>query len=454
MPTATLNQKTIPSLPVKGLFGLGFAREILANRLSFFTSSQEIYGPIVRFKIGPISAVYVSANDLISEVLSEKASYFLKGATERSLHKVVTGTALNVTNGEYHQKQRKLLAPAFSIQQMSGYTKTIVANTEASCLEWVTAHELNLEQALHALTLRIAGDIFLSKQDFNPSDPLWNAIKTCVDYLDYKATHVLPLPLWLPTPLNLKTKASIAEFDKQIQQAMAAKPAGNDLLGVLMRMRYDDASGMSATQIRDELAATMITAAYDNIAQTLSWTFYLLTQNPEIYAQVLEEVDTVTLVDPQLNPESLEKLGYLKQVVKEATRLYATVSIITRQVAENVQIVGADGSNYQLYKGETIMMSPLAMQRNPDYFPNPSHFDPSRFSPENERKLPHNAYLAFGAGIHSCIGYRFALMETVLILATLSQHLTLKLVPDQKLSLVPKYFLRAAPSLKMYVHPR
>lgn len=84
-----------------------------------------------------------------------------------------------------------------------------------------------------------------------------------------------------------------------------------------------------------------------------------------------------------------------------------------------------------------VAISPYTLHRNPAYFPDPKRFDPDRWTPENEVKIPRYAYLPFGAGPHICIGNHVAMMEAPLVLVTLVQRVTFDLVPGQRIEPEP-----------------
>ena len=70
------------------------------------------------------------------------------------------------------------------------------------------------------------------------------------------------------------------------------------------------------------------------------------------------------------------------------------------------------------------------MHRHPDFWENPSVFDPHRFDKEAQRKQHTFAYLPFGGGPRICLGNNFAMMEAVFITAMVTQRFKLHLPPN------------------------
>lgn len=94
------------------------------------------------------------------------------------------------------------------------------------------------------------------------------------------------------------------------------------------------------------------------------------------------------------------------------------------------------------------------VQRDPRWFDRPEEFKPERWENDFESRLPRCAYFPFGDGPRVCIGARFAMLEMVLILATIVHRCSLALVPRQKFRLVPSITLWPSPGIKMVVRPR
>jgi cytochrome P450 len=199
---------------------------------------------------------------------------------------------------------------------------------------------------------------------------------------------------------------------------------------------------------RDE-AVTLFAAGHETTSNAMSWTWYLLSQHPEIEMRLQNEVDTV-LGERKATFQDLPQLRYTSMIVKESLRLYPPAWVLNaRETVDNIEIDG-----YTIPKGGSIFLAPYAVHRNPVYFADPLRFDPERFSPENEKRIPRYAYFPFGGGPHVCIGNSFALMEAQLILATMAQRVSLSLLPDQAVEIDPLVTMGPKHGLRMRVQMR
>ena len=185
---------------------------------------------------------------------------------------------------------------------------------------------------------------------------------------------------------------------------------------------------MSTEQLLDEIR-TLYLAGHETTATTLSWAWLLLSQNPAAYAKVEAEVAQV-LQGVQPTADDVQQLPYCNAVIKESLRCYP-VAWITRRIAlEDVEIGG-----YQIAKGTSVFLSPWVLHHDARWFSDPDAFEPERWLVEKTALPPREAYIPFGGGPRICIGNGFAMMESVLILATLLQHYHIAVLPKQPVEL-------------------
>jgi cytochrome P450 len=221
-----------------------------------------------------------------------------------------------------------------------------------------------------------------------------------------------------------------------------------DLLSMLLAAHdADDGSFMTDQQVRDE-TLTLLMAGHETTANALTWTWYVLAQHPPIYARLREEVDRV-LRGRTPTAADLQSLPYSLQVLKESMRLYPPVPLVVREASCPVEIGG-----YSFPSGTRFIVSPYTLHRRPDLFADPERFDPDRFAPAAEARLPKGAYVPFVSGPRNCIGNNFALMEGQIVLATLAQRVHFSLVPGQRIVREALITLRPRDGIRMRVERR
>jgi cytochrome P450 len=206
----------------------------------------------------------------------------------------------------------------------------------------------------------------------------------------------------------------------------------------------DDESRQS---LRDQVI-TIFLAGYETVANALSWTWYLLSQNPDCEHKFHREVDDVLRGNlPAF--EDVSRLRYTENVMAESLRLYPPAWAMGRYARNDFAL-----GEYFLPARTTVLISQYVAHRDPRYFPDPLRFDPDRFLPEAKARRAKFTYFPFGAGARQCIGESFAWMEGVLILATLAQKWKLKLAPGHPVEPQPLITLRPKYGMRMLVELR
>ncbi len=235
----------------------------------------------------------------------------------------------------------------------------------------------------------------------------------------------------MPTPANLNKRRAIKTLDSMIRGVIRQRRASGsdqgDLLSMLLLAidEQGDGRGMTDEQARDE-AVTLFNAGHDTTAAALAWIWYVVARHPAVEARLVEEVDTA-LAGRVAGYADLPRLPYAEMVVKESLRLYPpTWTLLPREVIAPVELGG-----YRIERGSWVYSFPWVTHRDPRFFDDPLKFDPERFAPARSESIPPYAYFPFGGGPRVCIGNTFAMMEMILILASVLQQFRVKLAPGQ-----------------------
>ncbi len=454
MATQTLHAaiKPVPHISEPPL--IGSLPEHTRDRLNLYLRIAQQCGDVGSFHFGPFRAVFFNSPENVHRVFVEHANDFDKGAAIHNTFRPIIGNGIFTSEGDFHRRQRKIMAPSFQPRHIISYADTMVHYSELIQQEWRDAQTIDVSQKMTNLTMSIIGKVLFDADVFTETDELGAAMTTVLGHASHSLSQLFPVPLAWPTKRNRNTRQAIALLRGRIQELLEERRADsqerNDFLSVLLASKDDDGTSMNDEQIIDE-SLTLFGAGHETTATALTWAWYLLALHPDIYAKVQDEVDSV-LQGRSPTYTDLANLPYCLQVFKETIRLYPPAYAISRAPLHNVNIDG-----YTVRKGRDIaFVSPYTMHRRPDYYPEPEKFDPQRFTPENEKKLPRYAYMPFGAGPRICIGNHFAMMEGHLLLTTLAQRVEFELVPDQIIEPDPLKTITIRPrnGIYMVVHRR
>lgn len=165
-------------------------------------------------------------------------------------------------------------------------------------------------------------------------------------------------------------------------------------------------------EIREEVDTFMF-EGHDTTAVGISWALYALGWAPTEQKKVHEELDNVFGdSDRSVEFEDLAKLKYLEAAIKETLRLVPPVPMYARRIVEDIDITG-----YTIPAGtQTVIFTP-SIHGDPELYPEPKNFKPSRFFTEDWQKRHPYGYVPFSAGPRNCIGQKFAMMEEKVVLA-------------------------------------
>jgi len=278
-------------------------------------------------------------------------------------------------------------------------------------------------------------------------------IATVMDRFLLQAALSFLLPERIPLPKGPRLLRSRKRLNKVIQSIINDRRMhpieSNDLLQTLLAVQDEHGTRMSDDQLRDEIM-TLFMAGHETTANALCWTWYLLAQNPEAQQKLHRELDNVLHgVPPTL--ADLPRLSYTELVVKESLRLYPPAWGIGRRAIEEFELSG-----YRIPAGTNVFLMQWLTHRDARFFPEPERFEPERWrdDPIRRGKLPRFAYFPFGGGPRVCIGAGFAMMETVLLLATIAQRYSFSLPPDANVEPFFSITLRPKDGLRMQLHQR
>jgi cytochrome P450 len=433
---------------------LGSASEMQRDPLKFLREARQ-YGDVVGMRFVFSDAYLIYHPESVKHVLQENHHNYNKDLFTYKMFRPFLGQGLLTNDGESWLHQRRLMQPAFHRKRIAGYGNIMTDATVALLERWQSYVQqdssLDIAQEMMHLTLGIVGQTLFSLDLSDETNTIGPAVTTMLNLLGNYVYTPFP-PINIPTPRNRRLLAANRSLEKVIYHMIAERRQQNedtgDLLSMLLSARDEETGeGMNDQQIRDELM-TMLVAGHETTANALAWTWYLLSQYPDVEQRLYSEIDEA-LGGSIPTLEHLPNLKYTNMVLEEALRLYPPGGIFGRKAIADDELAG-----YRIPANSMIIVSPYATQHHPDYWPDPERFDPERFTPERSAGRSHYAYFPFSSGPRMCIGSSFAMMEAQLILATIAQRYQLRMVPGHPVepqllvSLRPKY------GLQMTIHRR
>jgi cytochrome P450 len=419
------------------------------NPLEYFTGIAREYGDIAGLRILNFKTIFINHPDLIEEVLVANARMYTKGRVLRA-NRHVFGEGLLTSEGDFWLRQRRLSQPAFHRARIASYAATMVEYAQRMMEDWRSGEERDVHREMLRLTLQIVGKTLFDADVERDAQEVGKSLELLLE-IGANFRRTIFVPHWLPTPANLRVKREVAQIEKIIYRIISERRASGrdagDLLSMLLAAQDEDGSRMTDKQLRDE-TITLFLAGHETTASTLSWTWWLLAQNPAVEAKLHQELDAV-LGDRAPTLDDLPKLVYAGHVITESLRLYPAAWGLARLAVEDHEIAG-----YPVTRGMGVTMAQWVVHRDPRWYDAPEEFQPERWENDLLKRLPRFAYFPFGGGPRQCIGNTFALMEATLILATIARKFRLRLVADHPVVPLASITLRPRHGVRVRLESR
>ena len=430
---------------------LGVMPEFNRDTLGFIQRCRD-YGDVVRMRFLYLTVHFLYNPDDIEYVLSTNAKNFIKSRSLRSpFFRRLVGNGLLTSEGEEWKRQRRLAQPAFHRQRISAYGDVMVEYATRTFSSWRHGEQRDIHRDMMRLTLEIVVKTLFNADVSGDADKVGLVLSQMVKPFASQATVKWILDNRLPTPAHRRFNQAAKEIDEIVYRIIAERRASShdqgDLLSMLLAAHDEDGSQMTNRQLRDEVM-TLFLAGHETTALTLSWAWYLLAQNPEVEKKFHSELDEV-LQGRQPTMSDMPNLKYTEMIAKESMRLYPPAYGVGRETIDECEIGG-----YRVRARSQVFMFQWATQRDSRFFEEPQRFCPERWTEAFSNALPKYAYFPFGGGPRLCIGNYFAMMEVVLLLATIGQRFKFSLLPDQPVSLLPAMSLRPRDGIRVKIGDR
>jgi len=422
-----------------------------------------------RWSVGLRPWVSIQHPDDIEHVLIKNRENYPKSPDYEPLRGVL-GLSLFTDDDPSWSRHRKMINPKFQKRHVDALLPLMVGTVLEFCQDLQTrpdGSEVEMVGLMTDLTLEVAGHslfsqsfrgffgndtaeliteglrrgTWLSRIFFLVDPPKW------MSRAAWKMLHSQKIEA--PPPFNrFQRVARVIDgaADKVLRERLANPTDAPDLLNLLLEVA-DNEGPMTSERTQAEAISFMLTG-YETTANAMCWLWYLLALNPDARQRMFEEVDSV-LQGRVVSLEDVSKLEWTTACLEEAMRVFPPVWMIARQAVTD-DVVGGQ----KIHAGETVAIVIEHVHRDPRFWHEPERFDPSRFLEGADRDRPRSSYLPFGGGKRICIGRNFALLEAVMLTATLSQNFSFDLVPGHRVEAETTFTLRPKDGIRMVLRRR
>ena len=425
--------RDVPTMPGGHLL-LGHALEFGRDPLALFQQARQ-HGDVVRIRFGPFRVYVLNSPGVIRQALVGEARKLSKGLSFGRTKRLIGG-GLVMAEGEGHQRQRRLMQPAFHRAEIARYAGTMRDVAVPRISAWPDGGTLAFDREMRSITLTVLTRTLLSSDiGADAIDEIEHLLRVLLSELVTQGISAnVPGLAWVPTRSNRRFSAANRRLralltnviDGYRSRGVGAGEAGDrenhgDLISILMRARDDDTgAGMTNEQLRDE-ATTLVIAGSETTGNTIAWACYLLAEHPQIQERLQQEADLV-LAGADADYGTLGRLPFTRAVITETLRLYSPVWILPRRALVDVEL-----GDHLLPAGSRMFFSPYALNRDARLHRDPDRFDPDRWGADYSRSDLRATFFPFGQGIRNCIGEGFAWTESILLLSAIAARWQLRL---------------------------
>jgi retinoid hydroxylase len=349
--------------------------------------------------------------------------------------KELLGESLFLQEGAEHQRNRRLMMPAFHGKALNNYVDSMATITQTFADRWQAQQEFAWFYEFKQLTFAIASSLLLGTA---PND---DNIPQLSQWFTELTNGLFTLPFKIPgTPYAkaIQARDRLLQHVESVIESKTSNP-GEDVLGLLMQSVDEDGGKLSIEELKVQ-AILLLFAGHETTTSLITSICMVLAQRQDIFASLRAEQESLG-IDLPLNLGLLKQMTLLDQVIREAERLYPPVGGGFRGVVEEFEFQG-----YRVPAGWQVLYRIPEAHLDANIFPNPQEFRVDRERP------PEFSIATYGGGPRVCIGIAFAQMEVKIIAALLVRHHTWELLPNQNLTMSPIPSLHPQDGLRVNFH--
>ncbi|KAK9269948.1 hypothetical protein L1049_025521 [Liquidambar formosana] len=373
---------------------------------SFMRRRQQRYGKVFKTSVLGRFTVFLTGKEASKMLLGGKdgmvsLNLFYTG------QQVLGPTSLLQTTGEAHKRLRRLIAEPLSVDGLKKYFH-FINNLAVQTLEQWPGRTVLVHDEASTFTLKVIGNMIMSLEPTGEEQERFRANFKII------SSSFASLPFKIPgTAFHNGIKARdrmYAMLDSTISRRRNGNGYQQDFLESLIRKHSKEAEGkdddgkLTDSQLKDNIL-TLLIAGHDTTTAALTWLIKFLEENPTVLEQLREEhmeIQANREGGANLTWSEVNNMPYTTKVINETLRRATILPWYSRKAAQDFEIDG-----YKIKKGWSLNLDVVSIHNDPEVFPNPQKFDPSRF----DEPLKPYSFLGFGSGQRMCPGNNLAKLE-------------------------------------------
>jgi cytochrome P450 len=445
--------RSLPALPA--LLRAAWRRD--GNLLELLP--REVYD----IDLGPIGwsrrqTLIVNDPVLVRQIMTTDVDRFPKSDLMVGALEPLVGDSVFVSSGEAWKRQRRMIDPSLSHIRINRAFAAMVAAVDAYEAELDAAASAATPFSLDYAMSHLTADI-ICRTVFSTSLASRTAREVFDDFVKFERSVAqvrIPRLIFDPAWKTVPQAPEVLEACERIRRHLGelvdghvADPTGfQDVASDLVTARDPETgTGFDRKELIDQIGVAFL-AGHETTASALTWVFFILSALPDVADRMRDEVAAV-VGDGPVEFEHVKRLGFLRNVFREALRLYPPITFTPRVSLENTTI-----GRMKVRRGALVMIAPWVIHRHRRYWRDPDAFDPDRFSSERENELVPGAYLPFGLGPRVCAGASFATTESALILARLVRRYDFEVIDPGSVVPVARLTTRPRDQIRCRVRRR
>jgi cytochrome P450 len=396
--------------------------------------------------------VHIPVNpELVQRVLLDNAANYAKPAIVKGLLAPVIGRGLLTSDGELWRSQRRIVAANFAPAAVDALVPVFARAAVAAAESWSGGGQIDMQAQATATTMRIIADSLFAGDERLTSPAAMAHISAALEaFSEARVQALLGLPVIPLTPKAIRGRRGQTYLRETLTQVVRDRPRdepGDDFLGKLIRALHERFEPAEAEELAIDNAATFYLAGHETTSNAVSWTLFLLSEQPELQDSAAEEA--AAAIQAGVGSDLPDRLPLLRRIVEESLRLYPPAPRMDRQAVDR-DVLGDE----RVERGDIVSVWPWLIHRSRRLWDDPDAFDADRFL-EGRRKGRHRfQYIPFGGGPRTCVGARFANAEALTILSHWLTEWRFSPVPRRKVRVSGMVTLRPKGGLPLRISSR